>query len=366
MDTPSETPAFDRLRLTAARRIQPPRRSSRPALLKYFMCATLAFLVFVGPWNNLQIIHGDKPLPHYQGNTYDNDDGLSTATEAGGIDVYQEQHEASCQKRLNTLDNLFDERRKIRQQAAPTYKYTNHKKKFDLHEPEANCILEERFGSNSGVRYEAFGDGPKFVCGVDVIAVKAKKKNNCLVYSVGSNNDIRFEKAVHTYMKGCEIHTFDPTLDDTPFVGGEYATFHPWGLGTDGGKEGITMHERRNDGERMSFQTIMQKLGHTNRTIDILKIDCQGCEYASMPPLFELIASGNVQVDQVIIELHDSKQDNFTSQLNEFFLAADKAKLRIVHKERNQWGCDGFRCVEYALVSESFLREANEAILCSA
>jgi len=85
-----------------------------------------------------------------------------------------------------------------------------------------------------------------------------------------------------------------------------------------------------------------------------------------MPPLFELIASGNVQVDQVLIELHDSKQDNFTSQLNEFFLAADKAKLRIVHKERNQWGCDGFRCVEYALVSESFLREANEAIPCSA
>jgi len=39
-------------------------------------------------------------------------------------------------------------------------------------------------------------------------------------------------------------------------------------------------------------------------------------------------------VDQVLIELHDSKQDNFTSQLNEFFLAADKAKLRIVHKER--------------------------------
>ena len=156
------------------------------------------------------------------------------------------------------------------------------------------------------------------------------------------------------------------TLDDTPFVGGEYATFHPWGLGTDGGKEGVTMHERRNDGERKSFQTVMQKLGHTNRTIDILKIDCQGCEYASMPPLFELIASGNVQVDQVLIELHDSKQDNFTSQMNEFFSAADKAKLRIVHKERNQWGCDGFRCVEYALVSESFLREANEAILCSA
>ena len=47
------------------------------------------------------------------------------------------------------------------------------------------------------------------------------------MYSVGSNNDIRFEKAVYDYMKGCEVHTFDPSMGDTPFVGSEYATFHP-------------------------------------------------------------------------------------------------------------------------------------------
>ena len=41
-----------------------------------------------------------------------------------------------------------------------------------------------------------------------------------------------------------------------------------------------------------------------------------------------------------------------------------RAKLRITHKERNQWGCDGYRCVEYALVSEAFLREANGAVMC--
>ncbi len=45
------------------------------------------------------------------------------------------------------------------------------------------------------------------------------------------------------------------------------------------------------------------------------------------------------------------------------FLAADKAKLRVFHKERNSWGhwnC----CIEYAFVSESFLREANGEIIC--
>lgn len=352
-----ETPAFDRLRLTAARRVQPPRRRSQPVLLlKIIFCATLAFLFFIGPWNNLQIIYGNP-----YGKPYRNNDSTAAASETAAI--YQKQNYSACQKRLDKLDSLFNERRKVRQNATSSWKPRNSKMKFDLYEPEANCISEERFGSDSTVRYEAFGDGPKFVCGVDVLAEKAKKKKNCLVYSVGSNNDIRFEKAVHTYMNGCEIHTFDPTMSDTPFVGGEYATFHPWGLGTDGGSEGATMNQRKDDGERMSFQTVMEKLGHTNRTIDILKIDCQGCEYASMPPLFDLIASGNVLVDQVLIELHGVS--DFTSRLKKFFSAADKAKLRIVHKERNQWGCDGMRCVEYALVSESFLREANEAILCS-
>ena len=50
--------------------------------------------------------------------------------------------------------------------------------------------------------------------------------------------------------------------------------------------------------------------------------------------------------------------------LYNFFLAADRAKLRITHKERNQWGCAGSRCVEYAFVSETFLREVDGAVIC--
>ena len=96
----------------------------------------------------------------------------------------------------------------------------------------------------------------------------------------------------------------------------------------------------------------------------------QGCEYAAMPPLFEMIASGKIKVDQVLIELHHTKvgrrlRGDFGRTLQRFFAAADTAKLRITHKERNQWGCDGYRCVEYALVSEAFLREANGAVMCA-
>ena len=322
------------IKLRAARNRQPSRFSS-PLVKSVLFASAVAALVAV------------------ENKTYSNN--FSRAA-----DVSNAQRSSSCKKLLDELDNQFDERRRGREEHTPPTK-VEYNKKFDLYEPEATCISEERFGSK--VRYHAFGDGPKFVCGVDVIAKKAKQ-SNCLVYSVGSNNDVRFEQAVHTFINGCEVHTFDPTLKDEQFVGGEYATFHPWGLGTDGGKEGNTMHGRANDGSRKSFETIIKELGHENRKIDILKIDCQGCEYSAMPPLFELIASGKVQVDQVLIEMHARKDGNFLDMLRDFFMAADKAKLRIFHKERNGWGCDGFRCVEYAFVSESFLREANGASMC--
>ena len=83
-----------------------------------------------------------------------------------------------------------------------------------------------------------------------------------------------------------------------------------------------------------------------------------------MPPLFDLIASGKIEVNQVLIELHKGSVNS--TQLYDFFLAADRANFRITHKERNHWGCAGERCVEYALTSKNFLCEANGAILCTA
>ena len=199
----------------------------------------------------------------------------------------------SCNEILDKLDIIYNERR-IPRQAKSNIDWSGVRL-FDLYEPEATCFSEERFGSESNVRFDAYGDGPKFVCGVDYIASKAAatttaaasvdsatpsskdgvsttNNKNCLIYSVGSNNDIRFEKAVQTHMSNCEVHTFDPTIEDGDFIGAEYATFHSWGLGTDGGSEGQTMHNRKNVGGRKSFESIIEELGHENRTIDILKV----------------------------------------------------------------------------------------------
>jgi hypothetical protein len=56
-----------------------------------------------------------------------------------------------------------------------------------------------------------------------------------------------------------------------PFVGDMYATFHPWGLVTDGGNEGNAM-SGQDKLIRKSFETTIKDLGHVNCTIDVLKV----------------------------------------------------------------------------------------------
>eukprot|EP00542_Grammatophora_oceanica_P014724 CAMPEP_0194028334 /NCGR_PEP_ID=MMETSP0009_2-20130614/2332_1 /TAXON_ID=210454 /ORGANISM="Grammatophora oceanica, Strain CCMP 410" /LENGTH=298 /DNA_ID=CAMNT_0038667691 /DNA_START=57 /DNA_END=950 /DNA_ORIENTATION=- len=240
------------------------------------------------------------------------------------------QHEAgttmtpSCEKRLDELDDTFNKKRNARKEAGLNWTRSDDgKHRFDKFEPEAVCISDERFGSEQ--RYDAFGDGPKFVCGVDLLAAQ----DECLVYSIGSHNQIDFEVAVKQHIGDhCEVHTFDPTLNGN-FIGANYSTFHPWGLGEDG----KVVARWRKKFSTMSFDTVIRRLGHENRTIDIIKIDCEGCEYQVMPPLLDAIANKNVTVNQIQIEVHIRSPEARDTLFESF----DRAKMRIFHKERNQW-----------------------------
>ncbi|KAL9183009.1 hypothetical protein ACHAXT_004796 [Thalassiosira profunda] len=249
-----------------------------------------------------------------------------------------------CDDLLDGFDRRFDEMRAARQNETATINldHIGQGSWFDIFEPEAACFTDERFGSKTRTgRYGAVGDGPKFLCGVDHLANKAARlaekgaDERCLVYSIGSNNDVSFERAVHDFMPGCEVHTFDPTLRKA-FVGDEYATFHDWGLG----KDGESAAHRGKSWTAKGLETIMQELGHTNRTIDILKVDCEGCEYETLPPVFDAMVAGNVQIGQLQVEMHIGGRG--VRDIHDFFAAADRATLRIFHKERNHWGCAGY------------------------
>jgi hypothetical protein len=56
----------------------------------------------------------------------------------------------------------------------------------------------------------------------------------------------------------------------------------------------------------MQFQTMeetVRKLGHAGRTIDLFKIDCEGCEWYTYKDWFQ----AGVDIRQVLVEVHSVK-----------------------------------------------------------
>ncbi len=101
-----------------------------------------------------------------------------------------------------------------------------------------------------------------------------KSKPSCLVYSLGSGRDFRFEQALHKHVPHCSIHTLDMQYAMCPQ---NICTFHLVKLG-DGQNRTKTLRQ------------FMAERNHTNLEIDILKIDIEYSEYL----FFHILFSNNV------------------------------------------------------------------------
>eukprot|EP00985_Skeletonema_marinoi_P019046 scaffold10804_cov129-Skeletonema_marinoi.AAC.1 len=159
---------------------------------------------------------------------------------------------------------------------------------------------------------------------------------------IGSNNDFSFEEAVLDKIgHHCEIHTFDfgNYLAGANKVGYRLhngvnktaVNYHQIGLGSD-------------DPPRFkSLKTVVNELGHNNRTVDIFKIDCEGCEWATAKHWFE----ADITLRQIQIELHQSKVDDTPR----FFDMMYENKYVITHKESNiEFTGPGNVAIEYAFL----------------
>ena len=214
---------------------------------------------------------------------------------------------------------------------------------YDLIEPVLSCDDETRFGSG---RFNT-GDGPKFVCGVNVL----KQTDRCLVYSIGSAYDFSFEFAVRKAAPACEIHTFDGTMDLasrplSPQVSVDGIYFHNWNVVDSCETTRLAVPSR-------CMKEILKELNHTARVITWLKIDCEGCEFTVIPKFVE----SSVKIDQLMIEVHGTNALRIASLFN----CLHNAGLMIFHKERNHWGCDGYRCVEYSLMTSDYAKKVLRA-----
>jgi hypothetical protein len=247
-------------------------------------------------------------------------------------------------------------------------------------EPDFTCRHERRIG--------ALGDGGKWVCDPHRLQNKS-----CLVYSIGSNGDTSFEQAILDEIgHHCEIHTFDPG-NFGAVVNRTGAVYHEWGLAkeTRTTTPNITatlpplmqnvkslsprqqqIHQRQQKMYRLqqqrrqpqhfkSLKDTVKALGHQGRTIDIFKIDCEGCEWDTYQSWLE--EDSGVDMRQILVEIHSTdpskrfaNQRMMPPETMDFFDALYRHNYVIVAKEVNimHWSNSG-QCAEFA-----FLKMAPE------
>jgi hypothetical protein len=216
----------------------------------------------------------------------------------------------------------------------------------------AGTFFQEHFEPNFSCRHErrlgVWGDGGKWVCDPHRLPTP------CLVYSVGSNGEASFEAAIHNFAPQCEIHTFDPEPRYQQVVenmsGGH---FHAWGIAA----QSTTTNPLVDD--QKLYKTLsetMAALGHTGRTIDILKMNCEGCEWTMVKSLLA------VDIRQILIELHAVRDNNVGKNgrrndhkipmpaAAQFFADLQRHGYVIFHKEANIQYWDYLSCVEYGFL----------------
>lgn len=132
-----------------------------------------------------------------------------------------------------------------------------------------------------------------------------KASKDCLVYSFGIEHSTEWEEKVAKQFQ-CEVHAFDPTMNhDTNIAPG--VTFHKLGLqadGTDMSSNAVEYDEIDTD-LLLTLPEITKRLGHENRTIDVLMLDCEGCEWGVLRTL--ACSKQSHLVKQLVTEFHYQK-----------------------------------------------------------
>lgn len=240
---------------------------------------------------------------------------------------------------LGFFDDIPDDLWKIQKQISKSRQHI-HIPKTPLHpsrtyyqqnwDPDFSCSAEDKIGS--------MGDGHKWVCDPHRIASQQK----CLIYSVGSNGDFTFERAVQTLLPNCEIHVFDFTAYKIPM--GLDVTYHSFGL-KPVHDENITvtvldpyakntLWRAKPELDWKTFPEILTDL------IDIFKIDCEGCEFYTYKDWFQ----ASVKIRQILVEVHGTPE-----LTDDFFSHIHSQNYVMFHKEPNiQWS--GGDCLEFSFL----------------
>ncbi|XP_067652023.1 probable methyltransferase-like protein 24 isoform X2 [Haliotis asinina] len=159
--------------------------------------------------------------------------------------------------------------------------------------------LYHRFVDNVGVlckdinRLGHLSDGGWEVCNDR----QYSPPNDCLVYSVGINNDFSFDDEI-SRQYGCEVHSFDPSMNQKSHKRGEKLFFHNIGMSD----KNVHIPANQKGWEMRTLGAMKQELIHAKRHVHVLKMDIEHWEWKVLP---EAIASGFLNDVTILdLELH--------------------------------------------------------------
>ena len=160
-----------------------------------------------------------------------------------------------------------------------------------------------------------------------------KVKDNCLIYSFGLDKSTEWEQRM-AKKYGCDVYGFDPTSNFAEDVA-PGVKFYKYGLrGVDESNIAAThsiLYDEIDPSRLRTLSQIVKILGHERRKIDILRLDCEGCEYGVLK---QLACGGDSHlVNQLMIEFHFQKNLGIATD-EDILIGADALNCL----EDNRWG----------------------------
>jgi len=200
----------------------------------------------------------------------------------------------------------------------------------DNYDAEFTCLNEIQLGVTHDESPDDNIQTPQWICDPSRIYTISEERlrqggNGCVIYAFGnkSTNPIRFLQDLTGEMDdSCETHAFRSSWGQGIMDSLQTNVhFHPWGM-----ESKSDSHLGRTD--HLTFKETLHQLGHDNYDIDILSIDCDGCEWDAYNEILE-----RTSISQLIVELHSAPH-----QVNDFFLEMKMHGYVVFHKESSNNG----------------------------
>ena len=188
-------------------------------------------------------------------------------------------------------------------------------------------------------------DGHKWVCDPHRLR-QQQQQPPCLVYSLGSNGDFSFERALLELVPNCEVHVFDPGRYGSRVTLDSNIHYHQYGLKPSYDTDPALLDGKGElpRGNFLTLPQIIQELGHQGRTISVMKVDIEGGEWTTFRDWIGVQEEGGVLIQQLLVEVHDTPPI-----VNTMFAELHKAGYAMFHKEPNAQFAAG-DCIEFAWI----------------